>query len=98
MPKYVKATAMAVIAHGEYDSGPEPGTHTEIVDGMGVQVHDGFHLEHDDQGHLVEVPDHHRGEVEVELAARHSPNPETVAHPRRNEDERSSWAPDLTVA
>jgi hypothetical protein len=56
-PKYVRATVMAVVAHGEYDSGPGDGMHTENIDGMSVQVHDGFHLERGQNGSLNEVPD-----------------------------------------
>jgi hypothetical protein len=32
------------------------GTHREMVDGMSIEVRNGHHLDHDNEGHLVEVP------------------------------------------
>src|SRR5947208_11224116 len=46
---------------------------------------------------VVEVTDHHRREVKVELPTWRRADPEAVAHPRRDEDERTRRARDLAV-
>src|SRR6266511_1918095 len=46
---------------------------------------------------VVEVTDHHRREVEVELATQRRADPEAVGYARREEDERAGRARDLAV-
>src|SRR5258706_15473323 len=47
-------------------------------------------------GELIEVPDHRRGHVEVQLLARDCTDAEAMHRPCRDEDERSSRATGLT--
>jgi hypothetical protein len=46
---------------------------------------------------VVEVADHHRREIRVELANRRRTDPEAVGHPCGDEDERPGRARDLAV-